>query len=253
VQTHYGKFELEINSDQMLKKMYSNEEFKKSKNNYDINGTWNESSSGGSPKHMSFIKNPIYLISSVSKKNRIIFELISKDNFYTGLALIEIKRDMIDQDLNKLLMNKNIVIEEKENFLDLEFDGEKLYYLIPFTDKPFLMGRFEIKFFSDEGIEIKEYVLKNQYSYYENELKLFDENSLKNISSLFSNKILKKANFNTYTLLNFNLNTSQQISLILKKKTRSPAKMSIIQIKEKRQYEILSEKEEDQSNEIKLK
>jgi len=237
----------------MIKNIYSNEEFKRAKNTYDISGTWNENSSGGPPQHLGFIKNPIYLISSITKKNRIIFELMSKDNYFTRLGLIEIKKDMIDQDLNKILMNKNYAIDEKENFLDLEFEGEKIFYLIPYTDKPFLMGKWEIKIFSDEGIDIKECARKHNYLYYENQLKLLDENSLKNIFCLFSNKMQKKANFNSYILLNFTLTCSQQIIIMLKKNTRSHVKIIIIQIKEKKQYEILTEKDEDQINEIKLK
>lgn len=177
----------------------------------------------------------------------------SKDKYNTGFALIEKGKEKFDLDLNQILINKNILVEEKENFLDCEVEGEKTYYLIPFTDKPFLLGRFEIKIYSDEVIEIKEFKIKNHYSYYENEMKLIDENSLKNILCLFPNKIQKKPNINSHFLLNFNISTSHQIMLLMKKNSRNYTKISIIQIKEKKHYEILTEKEEDQTNEIKLK
>ena len=251
--SHLGKFELEILSDQKLKRITLNNNFSRRKKIV-INGLWADNSSGGCTGEITFNRNPKYEISTENHETNLFIELISKEKFSIGIAVFEIFKNNYDIDLSKIqCLIKNLSLKEEFNFIQHKLEKNKKYIIVPFTHKYNQRGQYEINIFSDVILEINEIQYKTHCQLLEFEWLKIDEKVSKRIALVLDGKFENRQIFNCYFSLKLNLMTEKSVYIACRHNHKFHAYFLILKIKNNNEYDIIFEIENCLSDGISYK
>jgi hypothetical protein len=151
--TYYCRFELEINSDQKLKKVVQNSGNNQKKLKYELKGKWTEATSGGPPEDFCFMKNPKYSFTTRSQLNSIKIEISIAEKYLVGIIMEEAGSIKNENKLKRVFS-----LKEQTNCVQANITSNLTYVLIPFTGKPKQLTAFTITIHADEDINLKELI-----------------------------------------------------------------------------------------------
>lgn len=252
IKTQFGKFELEILSDQKIKRITSNINFNNIRKTIELKGFWGENTSGGSPNEISFNRNPKYLLTTDLLNINAFIEISSKEKYSIGIKIVEVLKDTFEIDLGKNKDSLNsFVFREEYNFLQIQLEMNKKYILIPFTYNSNQKGQFEIKIWSKDVFEINEIANKKYSSFFEFKWLIINENVAKKLAELFRNSS-NKITFKSFYSIRLNFIAEGSVSFSCKQNLRFNANMIIFKINNKKEYEVISERENCLYNGISL-